>query len=277
MNRLEMVEHLLRRLDEAADDISGQWRSAPAGTPTRHAEIDDLFPADLALALYHAFPTGGEGFLFRDTFRERKHTSYEFDRYPVILADATFALQDPRVVARIGELTGMDGLEPDPHLYAGGLSMMLEGAFLNPHIDNSHEKSRTKYRRINLLYYVNPDWKLQHGGNLELWDTEVTKPVTILSAFNRLVLMETNKASWHSVSPVETDAPRCCLSNYYFSERSPTGEDYYHVTSFTGRPGQRIRRALGRIDNIARTFARARLGMKSKYDAGYSGDLARPE
>lgn len=277
MNRLEMVEHLLCRLDEAADDVRAQWRSAGSGTPTRHVAIDDLFPAELALAIYRAFPRDGEGFLSRKTFRESKHTSYEFDRYPVILADATFALQDPRVVAKVGELTGMDGLEPDPHLYAGGLSMMFEGAFLNPHIDNSHEKSRTKYRRINLLYYVSPEWKVQNGGNLELWDPGVTKPVTILSAFNRLVLMETNKGSWHSVSPVETDEPRCCLSNYYFSESSPTGEDYYHVTSFTGRPGQRVRRTLGRLDNFARKFARAHLGMRRKTDAGYSGDLARPE
>ncbi len=27
-------------------------------------------------------------------------------------------------------------------LYAGGLSMMFEGDFLNPHIDNSHDAGR---------------------------------------------------------------------------------------------------------------------------------------
>lgn len=275
MNRSEMTAHVLKRLDESGADIARLWAQGGAGTPTRHVAIDNLFPEEVALEIFRAFPQRGEGFRASASFRERKHTSYEFDRHPLILADVTFALQDPRVAARVGELTGMKGLEPDPHLYAGGLSMMLKGDFLNPHIDNSHEKTRAKYRRVNLLYYVAPDWREENGGNLELWDPKVTRPVTILSAFNRLVLMETNKDSWHSVSPVATDAPRCCVSNYYFSDVSPTGEDYYHVTSFTGRPGQVLRRAWGRIDNAARKFARSRLGMTRKTDAGYEGGLAK--
>jgi hypothetical protein len=269
-----MVAHILRRLDEDAERIRDQWQATAPGTPTRHCVLDGLLPDDVALEIYRAFPRDGEGFIARKTFRERKRTSYDFDRHPGILADVTFAIQDPRVAARVGQLTGMDGLEPDPHLYAGGLSMMFRDEFLNPHIDNSHEKTRTKYRRVNLLYYVAPGWTLQNGGNLELWNPDVTNPVTIHSAFNRLVIMETNKASWHSVSPVQTDEPRCCVSNYFFSEGSPTGEHYYHVTSFTGRPGQRIRRVLGKIDNAARKFARERLGLTRETDAGYEGDRA---
>jgi hypothetical protein len=152
--------------------------------------------------------------------------------------------------------------------------MMFRDDFLNPHIDNSHEQTRSKYRRINLLYYVSPDWQQQYGGNLELWDQNVTRPVTITSRFNRLVLMETNKTSWHSVSPVGVDEPRCCVSNYYFSNASPTGESYYHVTSFTGRPGQTVRRLAGTIDNVARSFARQHLNMTRETDRGYQGKLA---
>jgi len=275
MNRSAMIEHIVLRLDAGADQIRAEWNASNRRTPTRHCAIDGLLPEDVAMAIYRAFPRDGAGFLVRNSFRERKRTSANLDRYPLILADITYALQSPRVTDKISDLTGMPSLEPDPHLYAGGLSMMFEGDFLNPHIDNSHEATRSKYRRINLLYYVTPAWELDNGGNLELWDEGVTSPVTILSVFNRLVLMETSKGSWHSVSPVsDKTAPRCCVSNYYFSEKSPTGEEYYHVTSFTGRPDQKLRRALGVIDNAARKYAREHLGMTRATDKGYSGALA---
>lgn len=66
--------------------------------------------------------------------------------------------------------------------------------------------------------------------------------------------METNKTSWHSVSKVKTDRPRCCVSNYYFSETSPDGDKYFHVTSFSGRPEQPIRRVIGIADNALRNI-----------------------
>ncbi|NVZ99640.1 2OG-Fe(II) oxygenase [Pseudomonas gingeri] len=163
-------------------------------------------------------------------------------------------MQHPSVVGKIAELVAIDGILPDPTLYAGGLSMMFKDDFLNPHIDNSHDAARALYRRLNLLYYVAPDWSLENGGNFELWDPQVKTQKTLVSKFNRLVVMETNKDSWHSVSKVRVEGPRCCVSNYYFSEESPDDDDksYFHVTSFNGRPEEPGRRALGVVDNTLR-------------------------
>jgi len=272
-----MTAHILARIDTQADDLRAQWKAVGTGTGTRHCALDGLLPEDVAMAVFGAFPHDSEGFLFRRSFRESKRTSVSFDDHPFILADITFAMQNPEVASTLGEIVRMAGLEPDPHLYAGGLSMMFKDDFLNPHIDNSHEKTRSKYRRVNLLYYVSPDWQPDFGGNLELWDLGVTKPVTIEARFNRLVLMETNKTSWHSVSPVVAKGPRCCVSNYYFSDQSPTGETYSHVTSFTGRPGQTVRRLAGTIDNLARGFARQKLHMTRQTDKGYQGALSERE
>ena len=245
------VTAILARLDEAHEDIVAQWRE-PQDTHTRHFVVDDLLPGPDAQAVFAAFPRNGEGFFDRATFREKKRTSADLSDHDPVLADVTYALQDERVVARIGDIIGMETLEPDPKLYAGGLSMMFPGDYLNPHIDNSHDSDRTRYRRLNLLYYVSPDWQLEYGGNFELWNEAKTAPRTIVSHQNRLVVMETNKTSWHSVSPVTADRPRCCVSNYYFSNRSPDGSDYFHVTSFVGRPNQPVRRAMGRVDNALR-------------------------
>jgi hypothetical protein len=125
---------------------------------------------------------------------------------------------------------------------------MLKDQFLNPHIDNSHDASRRYYRTLNLLYYVTPGWRAEYGGNLELWDRQVQASVTIPALFNRLVVMETTPWSWHSVSPVLADAMRCCVSNYFFSSESPTGSPYFHVTSFSARPEQPVRRIASWVD-----------------------------
>ena len=94
--------------------------------------------------------------------------------------------------------------------------MMSKEDFLNPHIDNSHDRDKKRYRKLNLLYYVTPGWEEGFGGNFELWDEKVKKERDNFK-FNRLVIMETNKQSWHSVNIVITDKIRCCVSNYYFS------------------------------------------------------------
>lgn len=272
MNRAEMTAAIVSRLDCVSEQARTAWQNIGPRTSTRHCTIDNLLPGEVASEIAAAFPRDGTGFNQRDSFRERKMTSTSLDELKPILADIAFSLQSPPVMEKIAAIIGMDGLEPDPRLYAGGLSMMFRGDFLNPHIDNSHEATKTKYRRVNLLYYASPNAKHLRGGNLELWDRNVRHPVTIVSEFNRLVLMETNRTSWHSVSPVKSVGPRCCVSSYYFSKQSPTGDDYYHVTSFTGRPGQPFRRMLGTIDNAARNLAR-RLGAKRASDKGYSGNL----
>lgn len=245
---ISLIEAKLR---EQAGQIREQWRN-PQGTATRHFVIDNLLPEALCSDIYNAFPRDGGGFFSRESFREKKKTSANLDSYDRVLADITYAFQDPKVVDLVAELVGFRKIEPDPRLYAGGLSMMFEGDYLNPHIDNSHDADRKKYRRLNLLYYVSPDWVLENGGNFELWDEGRTTPKTLVSQRNRLVVMETNKQSWHSVSPVRVGRPRCCVSNYYFSEISPDDSEYFHVTSFTGRPGERLKRGLGVVDNLLR-------------------------
>ena len=66
--------------------------------------------------------------------------------------------------------------------------------------------------------------------------------------------METNKQSFHSVSPVLASHSRCCISNYYFQQESQYGEEYFHVTSFTGRPNEVGKRIFGKIDNLSRNI-----------------------
>ncbi len=266
--RETLVELIVQQLERSETELRDRFAASGAEVGVRYCALDDLLPTDIAERIHAVFPRADQMRLM-DSFRERKYTSKNFEQFDPLTADITFAVQDPRVVRVVERITGIKDQIPDASLYAGGLSAMGPGHFLGPHIDNSHDASRTSYRTLNLLYYVTPDWSLENGGNLELWDRDVHRKATILSAFNRLVIMETNPWSWHSVDTVRTDRLRCCVSNYYFSPTSPTGREYFNVTSFSARPEQKALRAFTWVDNKLRQFARrlapGGLGRKDVY------------
>jgi Rps23 Pro-64 3,4-dihydroxylase Tpa1-like proline 4-hydroxylase len=203
--------------------------------------IDDLLPAEETMKINAAFPDKST-MMHRSSLREDKYVAAQLNQYEPILEEITYGFQEPGVVKMVTEITGIQGMIPDTNLYAGGISLMAKDNFLNPHLDNSHDKDRAMYRVLNLLFYVTPDWSHENGGNLELWDNgpkESQREIT--SSFNRLALMATHQKSWHSVSQVRVDRSRCCVSNYYFSEKPLEDHEYFHVTSFRGRPEQPIR------------------------------------
>ena len=252
--RDELVNLILERLDREAEKIAADFAAAK-GVATHFCAIDDFLPHNTARKIADAFPGGREMRLLK-SFREHKYTSKSLDKYDPLIADITFAFQDKRVIDKVAGLTGIVDAVGDPHLYAGGISAMERGHFLNPHIDNSHDGSRRNYRVLNLLYYITPDWRPENGGNLELWDERVATPVEIPSLFNRLVLMATNDKSWHSVNEVKADGSRRCVSNYYFSPHSPNGYETTHVTYFMARPEQKLRRIVTKFDSNLRTALR---------------------
>ena len=252
--KAKLVELILDRLENESERIKADFR-ADKGISTRFSAIDSLLPKHIAEKIYKAFPPPEEMRLL-DSFREKKYTSKSLDKFDSLIADITFAFQDSKVIEKVAELTGIKNAVGDPHLYAGGISAMAKGHFLNPHLDNSHDYEQKNYRVLNLLYYVTPDWKPENGGNLELWNEDVTEAVEIPSLFNRLVLMATNDKSWHSVNEVKPEGLRCCISNYYFSPNSPNGYETTHVTYFQARPEQTVRRLITKADSDLRTLLR---------------------
>jgi Rps23 Pro-64 3,4-dihydroxylase Tpa1-like proline 4-hydroxylase len=218
--------------------------------------LDDLLPDELAQSIFISFPETEE-MVLKKSLREHKYIAVQMGKYNPLLEEIIFSFQDERILQLITHISGIQILLPDEHLYAGGISLMNQGCFLNPHIDNSHDAERENYRVLNLLYYVTPDWDAKNGGNLELWDGGLgQRQRTIISKFNRLVVMITNRASWHSVSPVLVSKNRCCVSNYYFSPTSAESEEYFHVTSFRGRPEEAVKDVLLQGDNILRNGVR---------------------
>ena len=273
INKEVLVSLILSRLLPLEDSLSVAFEASKKEVGVRFCIIDDLLPIEVSEHISDKFPNL-QSMRLMDSFREKKYTTKSFDNYHPLVGEITFAFQDPRVIEVVERITKIKNQRPDSSLYAGSLSAMVKGHFLSPHIDNSHDGSRKLYRTLNLLYYVSKDWSFDNGGNLELWDKSVIRNTTIVSRFNRLAIMETTPVSWHSVSEVCSDRVRKCVSNYYFSSESPTGENYFNVTSFSARPDQPFRRILARLDNQLRhgirKIAPAGLGKKDVYKGSKS-------
>lgn len=222
----------------------------------RYFYIDNLLPIEWCNQINDAFPKTSE-MVLKKSLREDKYVGVQMDQYKSLIADVTYAFQDKRVVEVIKEICSLAECSADASLYAGDISSMSNKQFLKPHLDNSHDQNRNKWRVLNLLYYTTPGWKEEFGGNLEVWPNGLKgKPTTIVSKFNRLVVMGTDKDSWHSVSPITIDKRRNCVSNYYFSNTPLNKEDNFHVTIFRGWPKQKLDDALLRFDGFARMLIR---------------------
>lgn len=260
MDRNSIAQIIYLKISEDKEQLKVQYNYSK--NQIGYFFIDDLLPEELALELYKSFPKASE-MVLKKSIREDKYIAAQMNLYNPILEEIIYAFQDHRIVDVIGEICGIKNMIPDENLYAGGISMMGHKQFLNPHLDNSHDKDRALWRVLNLLYYITPNWEEQYGGNLELWPNGLSKPqITIHSKFNRLAIMATHNSSLHSVSPVVFDGFRCCVSNYYFSEKPLLETDDFHVTSFRGRPESKF------TDIILQTDAWLRMAIRKVFKKG---------
>lgn len=250
MNRTEIADLIVARLGTEVERLTAEFRTAGR---IAACQISDLLPVDLVEHVYRSFPVS-EQMVLKRSMKENKHVVAQMDKHDPLLEEMVYAFQDPRVVDLVAEITGLSTLEPDEDLYAGGISAMSKGGYLRPHLDNSHDKDRKRYRALNLLFYVTPGWREDYGGSLQLWDHGPRgEPRTIPSLFNSLVIMLTDEHSWHSVNQIQHDGRRCCVSNYYFSREAPSAEDYAHATTFRAEHGRGLADIAMRADNALRT------------------------
>lgn len=193
-----------------------------AAQPFPHTVIDDFFPTEVLDRVLAEFPSGQEESWIRfESDNERKLAST--DETP--MGDATRQVlaefNSSAFVDFLEELTGIDGLVPDPHFEGGGMHQIVRGGHLNVHVDFNRHPRTGLDRRLNALIYLNREWKDEYGGALELWSTDGRRcERRIPPLFNRLVVFSTTESSYHG-HPAPLNCPpdmtRKSLALYYYS------------------------------------------------------------
>ena len=217
------------RLELRADpqELRGAYAAA---SPFPHGVLDGLFPDGVLEQVLSDFPKPDDPAWGRfDNPHERKLGNYRrlLDTSAAIRGFLT-AMNSAGMLEFLEELTGIDGLIPDPYFGGGALHQIVRGGFLQVHADfNWHPKLRLD-RRLNVLVYLNRDWKAEYGGALELWNREMTRAEkTILPVFNRTIVFSTTDVSYHG-HPHPLACPetmtRKSVSLYYYSNGRPAEE-----------------------------------------------------
>ncbi len=89
----------------------------------------------------------------------------------------------------------------DKAFHGGGIHQGKKNSFLDMHLDfNYHPLHKNWYRYLNLLLYVNKDWKTEYGGHLNIEDLRTNEKTAIEVPFNRMVIQLTNNYTLHGYS-----------------------------------------------------------------------------
>lgn len=166
-------------------------------------------------------------------------------------------------------LTGIkEPLFGDPYFNGGGQHETKPGGLLKVHADFNRHPISDLDRRINVLVYLNKDWKEEYGGHFELWDKEMENcEKKILPTFNTMAIFSTTDFSYHG-HPNPLSCPegmsRKSLALYYYSNGRPKSEINpeigKHTTIFKERKNSAMdREAFSQHDKM--TFKRFVKGM----------------
>jgi Rps23 Pro-64 3,4-dihydroxylase Tpa1-like proline 4-hydroxylase len=210
-------------------DPAALQRQYVSAQPFPHIVIDGLFPDELLEAVLAEFPRPEEIEWRRfDSETEKKlgywHESALRPRLQLFL----YEMSSAPVLRFLEALTGIQGLIPDPYYGGAGPHQILPGGFLKVHVDFNWHPLLKLDRRLNLLVYLNKDWKEEYGGHLELWDRDMARcERRILPVFNRTVVFSTTDFSFHG-HPEPLACPegmsRKSVSFYYYTNGRPEEE-----------------------------------------------------
>ena len=198
--------------------------------PFPHIALDHLFDDDVLERIVAEFPRPDEMRWNRFDSGTEKKLGFSHEQSAVSDRVRRFldAMNGFELLLFLEQLTGIEGLIPDPYFGGGGLHQIEPGGFLKIHADfNVHPKLHLD-RRLNMLTYLNRGWREEWGGHLELWDAGMHAcRAKIAPLFNRTVIFSTTDTSYHGHPHPLASPPgvtRKSISLYYYTAGRPEAE-----------------------------------------------------
>tara|TARA_B100001093_G_scaffold497790_1_gene545121 strand:- start:135 stop:926 length:792 start_codon:yes stop_codon:yes gene_type:complete len=174
---------------------------------------------------------------------------YHYDKYEKMPKTIKYLISffySKEFIRLLEKKFNLSNIKPDWTLWGGGMHSSKTGGNLKVHSDFIYLRKKNTKRVLNLLLYLNSDWKEEWKGNLELWDKKMSKKMKEISPMlNNVVIFRTDKDSNHGF-PENLLCPdnisRKSIAIYYYIEEKnllpiKVKMRKYYTTQWKKRPG----------------------------------------
>jgi Rps23 Pro-64 3,4-dihydroxylase Tpa1-like proline 4-hydroxylase len=234
----------LARMQEVSTHAQATYLAAK---PYPHIVLDDFFDPEIVEGILAEFPEPGAIRWQRfDNASEIKLASAAEASFGPLTRLFLYHLNSITFLEFLTRITGIENLISDPRFDGGGLHQIVRGGKLGIHADFNKHAAFGLDRRLNLLLYLNKNWREEYGGHLQLWDRNMTQcEAKVTPHFNRMMIFGTTDFTYHG-HPDPLQCPdgmtRKSLALYYFTNGRPAEEvSGDHSTIFRARNATDLR------------------------------------
>lgn len=230
-----------RRYLKTPEEALALQKAYLSADPFPHVSLTGVFRGWVLGSLAGYFPRPNPSWWKYENALERKFAKDRLEDEHPLFQSVIAALQSRPFVDFLEALTGIPGLIVDHSLRGGGLHQIARGGKLDIHADYNVHPVLKLDRRLNVILYLNPIWRPEWRGALELWDRGMTEcRRQVLPELGTMVIFSTTDWSWHGhPDPLECDegTTRKSLALYYYSNGRPEEErSAPHSTIYRARP-----------------------------------------
>lgn len=181
-------------------------------------------------------------------FAKNKFEKSNFDLISPEFKSLKADLLSQRFSSWISKLTGQN-IFIDDSFHGGGLHQGAQNSFLDMHVDfNYHPIEPSWFRNVNILLYLNKDWKQEYGGHLKLQNLsdKSLSMALIEPIFNRAVIMFTRDFTLHGYDSINFPEGtfRNSIAAYGYTKMEKKGK--VRTTLWFPRKASFFKRTLGK-------------------------------
>ena len=202
---------------------------------------DDFLPISMLKRVVDEFPANEKSEI-ADAHSLYK-TGYTLERIKSLyITNLLAAFNSAPFLRFLEEMTSIKGLISDPYYKGGGLHETTRGGHLSVHADFNLQEKLGLIRRLNLILFLNENWREEYGGHLELWHRDMSsRAQRILPVLGRAVVFNTDDDSYHG-QPDPLNSPdgvsrRSLALYHYTSPATDLDRIRKHSTQFRVRRG----------------------------------------